>query len=76
MPWGSTTMYARRHFAPWRPEEDLAVLGGDPGQLRAVAAQLGRSHAAVISRRKVLRRRQNEAADRLPNPRAAAKEAQ
>ncbi len=72
-----TTIYARRNGGPWRPEDDLAVLGAAPGQLRAVAAQLGRSHAAIVSRRKVLRRRQNEAAVAQGfRPGTAAKEAQ
>lgn len=50
-------MYARRNGAPWRPDEDLAVLGAAPGQFSALAVQLQRTHMAVVKRGALLRRR-------------------
>lgn len=65
------TMYARRYGAPWRPDEDLAVRGAEPGQLRAVAVQLGRTHTAVVRRRGELMRKQSTKAIRFQTIRAA-----
>lgn len=52
--------HAPRRGRPWTPGEDRAVLEAQ-GDLRALAARLGRTHRAVTDRRTVLRRRERAA---------------
>lgn len=46
---------------PWTAAEDRAVLVAQPGTLRAIAVQLGRTVGAVRDRRLDLRRRERSA---------------
>jgi hypothetical protein len=57
-----THRHARRRGEPWTPTDDRRVLEADPGTLKALAVQLGRTHYGVTKRRQELRLRTRRAA--------------
>lgn len=63
---GHATRHAPRHGQPLTAEEDRLILAAEPGTLRALAVQLGRTHGAIAHRRADLRRRDH-------NPRSHAR---
>jgi len=50
--------YAFRFGRPWTAAEDAIALAAEPGDLKRVAASLGRTRPALLARRAELRRRQ------------------